>query len=111
MLFFKSKATNQNQHLSAVPSNYGDQIKSVTENKCLGILIDDSLTFKKKKYFNKLKIKHGFYFRIKSYLSFEARTKLLTDTFMFVLDYVNVIYMNASADSSLCPNYIYLGNL
>lgn len=53
----------------------------------------------------KLKLKLGFFLRIKSYLYFVAKKRLVSATFITVLDYSDVIYMHASSQRlhSLVP--------
>lgn len=45
----------------------------------------------------KKKLKLRFFFRIKSWLSFKAKKRLVSATFMSLLDYGDVVYMNASS--------------
>ena len=71
----------------------------VHEYKYLDVLIDDSLTFKQhiEKLVKKPRIKLGFYFRNKLCFSFNAKKRLVAATFLSVLDYGDLLYMNASA--------------
>ena len=67
--------------------------------KYLGIWLDDCLTFKLQvnNLLKKLRVRLGFFFRNKSCFSFEARKRLVTVTFLPVLDYGDLVYMNAPA--------------
>ncbi len=59
----------------------------------------------------RLKLKLGFYFRIKSCLSFESRKRLVAATFMTILDYGDVLYMHASSQSLRSFDTVYHGSL
>lgn len=53
----------------------------------------------------------GFYFRNKSCFSFETKRRLVAATFLSVLDYGDVIYMNASITSLKLLDTVYHGAL
>uniref|UniRef100_A0A8C6KGR8 Reverse transcriptase domain-containing protein n=1 Tax=Nothobranchius furzeri TaxID=105023 RepID=A0A8C6KGR8_NOTFU len=76
----------------------GKVIEMVHEYKYLGVWIDNSLTFKSHidKLVKKLKLKLGLYFRNKLCFSFYGKKQLVTTTFLSVLDFGDLIYMNAS---------------
>lgn len=95
MVFTKSRKRPLN--LPSIVTHQDKEIELVPSYKYLGILIDDSLTFKPhiQHLVKKLKLKLGFYFRNKSCFSFEAKRRLAT--FMPVLDYGDVLYMHASS--------------
>ncbi len=67
----------------------GKLIALVSEYKYLGIIIDDKLRFDSYMNYLRLKLKKqlGFYFRNKSCFSFNARKKLVSGTFLPILDY------------------------
>ncbi|XP_013857613.1 RNA-directed DNA polymerase from mobile element jockey, partial [Austrofundulus limnaeus] len=77
----------------------GDIIEMVHTYKYLGFLIDDSLSFKPhiQNLVKKLKLKLGFFFRNKIKFSFMIKKRLVTATFLSLLDYGGLLYMNASA--------------
>ena len=111
MLFSNSKSK-----LSSLPSvitAQGSQIELVSSYKYLGVVIDDSLSFSAhiQQLVKKLKLKLGFFFRIKSCLSFESRKRLVSATFMSVLDYGDVLYMHASSNSLHSLDTVYHGAL
>ena len=58
-----------------------------------------------------LKLKLGFYFRNKACLSFEARRRLVSATFMPLLYYGDILYMNASAQCLRSIDTLYHGTL
>jgi len=91
MLFSNAKSKLQN--LPSITTSQGFEIETVSQYKYLGILIDDSLSFKPhiQQLVKKLKLRLGFYFRNKSCFSFEAKRRLVAATFMSVLDYGDVI--------------------
>ena len=68
--------------------------------KYLGIWLDDCLTFKRhvNNQLKKLRVRLGFFYRNKSCFSLEARKRLVSVTFLPVLDYGDLIYMNAPAN-------------
>lgn len=53
----------------------------------------------------------GFYFRNKACFSFEARRRLVSATFMPLLDYGDILYMNASAQCLRSIDTLYHGTL
>lgn len=72
-------------------------IELVKEYKYLGIIVDDALSFSSHitQLKNKLKITLGFYFRNKFCFSFNVKKKLVSATFLPVLDYGDVVYQFA----------------
>lgn len=95
MLFSKAKS---NLHISPpIVTLQGAEIERVKSFKYLGILIDDSLSFKGhvEHLVRKLRLKIGFYFRNRLCFSFNAKKKLVAATFTPILDYGDLIYMNA----------------
>ena len=58
-----------------------------------------------------LKLKLGFYFRNKACFSFETRRRLVSATFMPLLDYGDILYMNASAQCLRSIDTLYHGTL
>ena len=97
------------------PLNLSPPVRTmtVTSYKYLGILIDDGLTFKLhiQQLTKKLKLKLGVYFRNKACFSFEARRRLVSATFMPLLDYGDILYMNASAQCLRSIDTLYHGAL
>lgn len=81
-------------------------ITLVSEYKYLGTIIDDTLHFSSHINYLKQKLKKqlGFYCRNKSCFSFNARKKLVSATFLPILDYGNVVYRHALSYllASLC---------
>jgi len=72
------------------------KIECVSKYRYLGILIDESLSFIFFIFSSWQKeLKLGFYFRIKSCLSFKPRKRLVAATFMSVFDYGDVLHMHA----------------
>ncbi len=78
-------------------TSQGSQVTSVSEYKYLGIIIDNKLRFGSHiKYLSKkLKKNLGFYFRNKSCFPFKVRKKLVSATFLPILDYGDVVYQHA----------------
>uniref|UniRef100_A0A3P9K1B3 Reverse transcriptase domain-containing protein n=1 Tax=Oryzias latipes TaxID=8090 RepID=A0A3P9K1B3_ORYLA len=91
----------------------GNNIEVVHEYKYLGVLIDDSLTFKPhvENLVKKLRLKLGFYFRNKLCFSFEVKKRLVAATFLSVLDYGDLFYMNASAQCLRMIDTVYHSSL
>ncbi len=87
MLFSGSKKLENN--LISLQTLQGTVIELVKEYKYLGIIVDDVLSFGSHitQLKKKLKIKLVFYFRNKFCFSFNARKKLVSATFLSVLDY------------------------
>ena len=77
----------------------GNVIEVVRMYKYLGVLLDNSLTFKPHidNLAKKLKLKLCFFFQSKFCFSFEVKKWLVTATFLSILDYGDLVYMNASA--------------
>lgn len=75
----------------------GVEIERVTSYKYLGIFIEENLTFKLHidKLVTKLKLKLGFFFRNKSCFSLQVRKHLVLTTFLPLLDYGDLLFMNA----------------
>ena len=69
-----------------------------TTYKYLGFLIEQNFSFKlhTENVVSKLKIKLGFFYRNKSCFSFRTMKHLISATFLPVLDYGDLLYMNAS---------------
>lgn len=79
------------QKMTKIPHNLlssttfkGSEIEFISQYRYLGFLIDESLTFVPhvQQLVKRLKVKLGFYFRINSCLSFEAKKRLVAATFM-----------------------------
>ncbi len=103
MIFSNSKVVSSS--LPDIISFQGTKIEYVVSYKYLGILFDSQLTFKLHidKLLSKLKLKLRFYYRNRSLFSLKARKYLVSATFLPLLDYGDLLYMNA-------PGY-YLKNL
>lgn len=95
MVFSKSNALPRN--LTEMISSQGTKIECVASYKYLGILFDSQITFKIHidKLLSKFKLKFGFYFRNRSLFSFSARKYLASATFLPLLDYGDLLYLNA----------------
>lgn len=106
MLFSNHKKVPKT--LPVVSTLEGNLIEVVHEYKYLGIVIDDSLTFKPliDKLVKKLKLKLGFFFRNKTCFSFGVKKRLVSATFLSVLDYGDVFlyecYFFMSSNFGLC---------
>lgn len=81
--------------------------------KYLGFLIDDGLTFKSHidTLVKKLRLKLGFYFRNRACFSFEARKRLVSATFLPILDYGDILYMHAPVAALRKLDTVYHGAL
>ena len=68
----------------SILSSHGLKIECVSNHWYLGILIDDSLSFANhiQQLVKRLKLKLGFYFSIKSCLSFKSKKRLVAATFI-----------------------------
>uniref|UniRef100_A0A673ZIM1 Reverse transcriptase domain-containing protein n=1 Tax=Salmo trutta TaxID=8032 RepID=A0A673ZIM1_SALTR len=99
MFFSRSKLSVRNTFV--ITSLDGTQIKQVSAYKYLGVWLDDRLSFKKHvtELGKKLKFKIGFLYRNRACLSFVNRKQIVQATFMSVLDYGDIIYMHASANT------------
>lgn len=99
MVFTKSKSKTHSPLV--VYTTQGIPIQTVSTFKYLGFILDDDLSFKPhiENLVKKLKIRLGFYFRNKSCFSFQSRKRLVAATFLSVLDYGDVLYMNACSSS------------
>ena len=97
MLFSKAKKTPETA--LDIVTMQGQVLQVVSCYKYLGIWLDDCLTFKLQvtNLLKKLRVRLGFFFRNKSCFSFEARKRLVSVTFLPVLDYGDLIYMNTPA--------------
>lgn len=86
MLFSKSR--NLAQIIPSVTTLEGNKIELVHTYKYLGILIDDSLTFKPhvENLVKNLKLKLRFYFQNKLCFSFNTKKRLVAATFLPVLN-------------------------
>ena len=75
----------------------GTEIQKTTSYKYLGIIVEENLTFKLHidSLVSKLRLKLGFFFRNKSCFSFQVRNHLISTTFLPLLDYGDLLYMNA----------------
>ena len=89
----------------------GSEIESVSQYKYLGIIIDNSLSFKPHILELLKKCKNNNFFRNKSCFSFEAKKRLVSATFLSVLDYGDVVYMNASSQCLHSLDTVYHGAL
>ena len=80
-----------------IVTTQGQVLEVVACYKYLGIWLDNCLSFKLQvnNLLKKLRVKLGFFFRHKSCFSLEARKRLVCVTFLPVLDYGDLIYMNA----------------
>ncbi len=85
----------------------------MSEYKYLGIIIDDKLCFDSYINYLRLKLKKqlGFYFRNKTFFSFNARKKLVSGTFLPILDYGDVVYQQASSYLLASPEAVFHGAL
>ncbi len=95
MLFSNSRTSSENSIV--LQTSQGSQVTSVSEYKYLGIIIDNKLRFSSHiKYLSKkLKKNLGFYFRNKACFPFKVRKKLVSATFLPILDYGDVVYQHA----------------
>ncbi len=111
MLFSGSKKFNKN--VSSLQTLQGSVIELVKEYKYLGIIVDDVLSFSSHitQLKKKLRIKLGFYFRNKFCFSFNVRKKLVTATFLPVLDYGDVVYQFAPSYLLSSLDAVYHGAL
>jgi hypothetical protein len=87
----------------------GHTIEQVKVYKYLGVWVDDKLSFTVhgENLIRKLKLKIGFYYRRKACFSFEARKELVRCTLLSVLDFSEVIYMQASATTLRALDSVY----
>ena len=108
MLFSNSKKQVLNQQIL---TSQGIEIEVVSTYKYLGYMIDDHNTFKThiQNLGKKLKLKVGFYFRNKSCFSLEARRRLVEATSLPVLEYGDLLYINASAHCLHMLDIVYHG--
>lgn len=76
----------------------GKKLEMVSCYRYLGIWLDDFLSFKSQvdTLFKKLRLKFGLYFRNKTCFSFEARKRLVSATFLTLVDYNDLLYINVS---------------
>ena len=72
------------------------EIKKTASYKYLGIIVEENLTFKLHidRLVSKLKLKLCFFFRNKSCFSLQVRNHLISTTFLPLLDYGDLLYMN-----------------
>ena len=75
--------------------------------------MDDQLSFKPHIHnlVKKLKLKLGFYIRNKSCFSLSSRRKLVDATFLPIMDYGDLLYMNAPSQSLQMLDSVYHGAL
>lgn len=111
MLFTSSKVRPLT--IPKVVTLEGGEIEIVDSYKYLGILIDDSLTFKPhvQNLVKKLRLKLGFYFRNKLCFSFNVKKQLVAATFLSVLDYGDLLYMHSSTQCLLKLDSVYHASL
>lgn len=111
MVFTKSK--KEPQTLPHIITTQGKEIERVSTYKYLGFLIDDCLTFKFHidALVKKLRLKLGFYFRNRACFSFEARKRLVSTTFLSVIDYGDILYMHAPVAALRTLDTVYHGAL
>ncbi len=111
VVFSGSKKFDNN--LSSLQTLQGSVIELVKEYKYLGIIVDDVLYFSSHitQLKKKLKIKLGFYFRNKFCFSFNVRKKLVTATFLPMLDYGDVVYQFAPSYLLSSLDAVYHGAL
>lgn len=111
MLFSKSR--RRAQTIPSVTTLEGNKIELVHTYKYLGILIDDSLTFKPhvENLVKNLKLKLRFYFQNTLCFSFNTKKRLVAATFLPVLDYGDILYMNASAQCLRMVDSVYHASL
>lgn len=111
MLFSKSKKVPE--PIPVVSTLEGNVIEIVHEYKYLGVWIDDSFTFKPhiERLVKKLRLKLRFFFRNKQCFSFAVKKRLVTATFLSVLDYGDILYMNASSSCLLMLDTMYHASL
>ena len=78
-------------------TDQGKSIEAVSSYKYLGFLIDEHFSFKPHidNLVKKLKLKLGFYFRNKSCFTMSSRKRLVDATFLPIIDYGHLLYMNA----------------
>jgi len=95
-VMFFSNARKNELDLNIV-TDHGKTIEIVSSYKYLGFLIDDQLSFKLhiQNLVKRLKLKLGFFFRNKSCFTFSARKRLVNATFLSIIDYGDLLYMNA----------------
>ncbi len=99
MLFSNGKQLPSN--IPRLLTVQGAEIELVASYKYLGIFTDQNLTFKPhiENLVYKLKLKLGFFFRNKYCFSLQVRERLISMTFLPVLDYGDLIFMNAPVQS------------
>ena len=95
----------------SIVTTQGQQIDAVSTYKYLGFLIDGHLSFKPhiQSLVKNLKLKLGFYFGNKSCFSLDVRRKLVEATFLPVLDYGDLLYMNTSVHCLHMLDTVYHG--
>ena len=107
MIFTKSRG--KTNYRPTVYTSQGTVIETVSTFKYLGIILDDNLSFKPhiENLTRKLKVRLGFYFLNKYCFSFVSKKRLVAATFMPLIDYGDVLYMNACATSLHLLDSIY----
>ncbi len=91
----------------------GLEIEVVSKYKYLGVLIDGSLaSCSVGLSCESIKVETGnFFFRVKYCLSLAARKRLIAATFLSVLDYSEIIYMQAPKHCLQALDSVYCGTL
>ncbi len=90
MCFSKSRKTDDACYIVALDEKV---IARVSVYKYLGILLEESLSFKQhiECLTKKLRVKLGFYYRNKGCFSFSARKTLIQATYRSMLDYGDIL--------------------
>lgn len=96
-LMFFSKSNIQCSTMPQITTIQNKVIEVVSSYKYLGFHLDEQLSFKLhiEQLAKRLKLKLGFYFRNKACFSFQAKKQLVAATFLPILDYGDILYMNA----------------
>lgn len=97
MVFSHAKVLPQN--ITNILTTKGKSIERVLNYKYLGFTLDQELSFKAhiNKLVTKLRAKLGFFFRNRTCFSLRVRKKIVTATFLPILDYGDVLYLNVSS--------------
>lgn len=95
-----------------VTSN-SQQMELVSTAKYQGLLTDDHLSFKAhiQHIAKKVKLLLGFYFLSKPWFSSRVKLKLFEASFLPIIDYDDVLYMNASSQCLHILDSVYHGAL
>jgi hypothetical protein len=99
MLF--SRAHKNNSEDLSICTLDGVHIDGAPAYKCLGIWIDEKLSFKKHtdEFAKKLRIKMGFFYRNRSCLSLNSRKQIIQLSLLSMLEYGDIIYVNTAVTS------------